>query len=136
MGWRSFGYAISFMKISVDLDGCMWEYPEFFKTLYRYSRELKYEFGVLTGQRSIRKYASMVLVRLLGIEPDFFYCRGTLDPRSSREFKNDTIIEQGIDFNFDDCEYGSYELVKTIQVPSSGERYEEPADFFYSFSVQ
>lgn len=124
------------MKISVDLDGCMWEYPEFFKTLYKYCRELKYEFGILTGQRCIRKDASMVLVTLLGIEPDFFYSRDVLDPRNSEKFKFDTIIEKEIDYNFDDCEYNNYSLPKTIIIPSRGEEYEEPADFFYSFSIQ
>ena len=90
------------MKISIDLDGCLWHHQTFFRDLMRGMQAAGHQVGILTSHKSIHMMADLALLEKRGFPlPDFYLARmsGVVDYAA---FKANVILERGIDLHFED----------------------------------
>jgi hypothetical protein len=90
------------MKISIDLDGCLWHHQAFFRDLMRGMQTAGHEVGILTSHKTIHEPADRALLAARGFpEPDFYYGRkdGITDYAA---YKVSALLVMGIDLHFED----------------------------------
>ena len=90
------------MKISIDLDGCLWHYQTFFRDLMSGMQAAGHQVGILTSHKFIHQPADRALLAARGFpEPDFYIGRlnGVVDYAAC---KVHFILTLGIDLHFED----------------------------------
>ena len=90
------------MKISIDLDGCLWHHQAFFRDLMRGMQAAGHQVGILTSHKMIHEQADRALLAARGFpEPNFYIGRasGVIDYAA---YKAHMILERGIDLHFED----------------------------------
>jgi hypothetical protein len=90
------------MKISIDLDGCLWHHQTFFRDLMRGMQSAGHQVGILTSHKKIHISADLALLEKRGFPlPDFYFDRpnGVIDYAA---YKAHVILERGIDLHFED----------------------------------
>lgn len=100
------------MKISIDLDGTLWQNMAFFRNLMTTFQAAGHDVGILTGHHMNGKYADIAKLSENGFPlPSFFYGKETDQDMATNGsyFKSRKIKECGIDIHFDDCDYGNLE---------------------------
>jgi len=102
------------LTISMDLDGTLFDYLSFFKTLMLSFQSRGHKVGILTGHSCTCEIQDKNKLRALGFpEPDFYLGRTVkYMPLNGAHFKSDMIIRHGIDIHFDDYDYGLEDTVK------------------------
>jgi hypothetical protein len=104
------------MKISLDLDGSVWSHKSFFRELMIAMQAAGHQVGILTAHRDIHRDADLFLLTAENFPmPDFFYCRPYKSHLTYAEFKAQTILNEGIDIAFDDCNFDGTEVEATIR---------------------
>ena len=90
------------MKISIDLDGCLWHHQAFFRDLMRGMQAAGHQVGILTSHKTIHMMADLALLEKRGFpQPDFFYDRVT-GVTDYAAYKTHIILEHSIDLHFED----------------------------------
>lgn len=90
------------MKISIDLDGCLWHHQAFFRDLMRGMQAAGHQVGILTSHKTIHEPADQALLAARGFpEPDFYIGRvnGVVDYAAH---KAHIILTCNIDLHFED----------------------------------
>lgn len=98
------------MKISIDLDGTLYDHPEFFCEFVRLFQAAGHQVGILTGHKAEHEQHDRDKLTVLNIHPDFYLGRTPeYMPLNGSIFKRDMIRQHDIDLHFDDCDYGNKE---------------------------
>ena len=90
------------MKISIDLDGCLWHHQTFFRDLMRGMQAAGHQVGILTSHKTIHEPADRALLAARGFpEPDFYIGRekGVVDYAA---YKAHIVLDRDIDLHFED----------------------------------
>ena len=127
------------MKISIDLDGTLWDHMEFFRELMKSMQAAGHRVGILTGHAHDTKERDVDLMLARGFpRPDFYFGRtSTYMPFNGAKFKSSVILKYGIDVHFDDLDYGNSETAHLFQeIPGVWEkvvtvRWREPKEVHY-----
>lgn len=95
------------MKISIDFDGTITRYPDFFRAIMASMQRAGHSVGVLTGRHHENEQEVRDWLTFHGFPlPDFCICRAaTTDPNSSGH-KAESIVLHHIDYHIDDCDLG------------------------------
>ena len=96
------------MKISLDLDGTVWHHMGFFRAFMVAMQAQGNEVGILTGHHQDSEEFDRKLLASHGFpSPDFYFGRsGHYLGLNGSHMKADRIISEGINFHFDDMDYG------------------------------
>ena len=95
------------MKISIDMDGTLWQHQDFFRAFMKAMQKDGHQVGILTSHSHKIESGDRRLMQGRGFtEPDFFLNRKD-DSEHGAPFKIRTIKEQGIDYHFDDFDFGA-----------------------------
>ena len=90
------------MKISIDLDGCLWHHQEFFREFMKAMQDAGHAVGILTSHKTIHEQADRALLEKRGFpEPNFYIGRanGVIDYAA---YKAHIILDCKIDLHFED----------------------------------
>ena len=95
------------MKVSIDLDGTLWRYQDFFRRLMISLQQLNDEVGILTGHKQSDKEKDYDKLFKNGFPYPNFYFGRTPDYMhlNGAHYKTMIIKREGIDIHFDDYDY-------------------------------
>lgn len=105
------------MKISIDLDGTLWNHMNLFRTLMKLMQADGHQVGILTGhQHESAEDDTKLLVANGFPAPDFYFGRLPEDlPFNGAISKSRWILREGIDYHYDDLDYGLPETLALFQ---------------------
>lgn len=98
------------MRISIDLDGTLWQHMGFFRALMLAMQAQGHQVGILTGHGVEIREADIALMIARGFpRPDFFLGKEIEEDkaRNGGYFKARMILEHRIDVHFDDHDFGN-----------------------------
>jgi FMN phosphatase YigB (HAD superfamily) len=97
------------VRISFDLDGTAYDFPEFFRELAWAMKERGHEVGVLTGHKhESAEHDSEKLVEMGFPRPDFYFGRtAEYMHLNGAHRKSDVIRDFEIAIHFDDYDYAN-----------------------------
>src|SRR3954463_3058940 len=103
------------MKISLDFDGTITRYPEFFKAFMYAMKNAGHQVGILTGrhhggEQEIRDWLAYHFFP----PADFVICRAPTDDPNTGPHKSDSIDLHSIDYHIDDCDRGHPDSVAIL----------------------
>jgi hypothetical protein len=95
------------MKVSIALDGCLWQHQAFFRELMAAMHSRMNLVGILTSHKQSMERGDLDLMVTRGFPlPDFWIGMDAEDVRHPSDFKAMAILREGIDLHFDDCDQG------------------------------
>ena len=100
------------MKVSIDLDGTLWQHMGFFRALMQSMQSQGHRVGILTGHDDRIREQDVALMVARGFpRPDFYFGKQTLADLESNgsHFKARIIQQEAIDIHFDDHDFGNSE---------------------------
>jgi hypothetical protein len=105
------------MKISLDLDGTLYRYPDFFRMLMIALQSAGHEVGILTGHSQDSEAHDRQKLARMGFPPPDFYFGRTPEymPLNGAHRKSDVIRTQGIAMHFDDYDYDNPETIRLFR---------------------
>ena len=90
------------MKISIDLDGCLWHHQAFFRDFMRSMQSAGHQVGILTSHKTIHEPADRALLAARGFPgPDFYIGRAN-GVVNYAAYKVYIILDRDIDLHFED----------------------------------
>lgn len=93
------------MKISIDIDGTLWQHQDLFRAFSWAMKAAGHEIGICTGQLQESKENNLRAFMRHGFpEFDFFYGRPD-ESWAGADHKKKMIAERGIDYHFDDFDF-------------------------------
>ena len=90
------------MKISIDLDGCLWHHQTFFREFMRAMQAAGHQVGILTSHKNIHEPADRALLEKRGFPAPDFYIGRTNGIKNYAAYKAHIILASGIDLHFED----------------------------------
>jgi FMN phosphatase YigB (HAD superfamily) len=103
------------MRISFDLDGTIYAYPEMFRRLYQAFRAAGHEVGILTGHNFSEQTLDLARLHSYGFGPwDFLgYTNTEGDVPATVAAKAQYLIDQVITLHFDDVALPLIQLLRS-----------------------
>lgn len=103
------------MKISIDFDGTITRYPEFFSAMMRAMQNDGHQVGILTGHHHEQEKDDLKWLLYHDFPvPDFWIGRSPTNDPDTSDHKLTSIARHKIDLHFDDCDLGNPGAVEAL----------------------
>lgn len=105
------------MKISLDLDGTVWDHMHYFREMMKTMLPQGIQVGILTGHSQESKDKDIELMVARGFPvPSFYYGKTPYEMQfNGAVSKSIKIKEEHIDMHYDDCDYANPETLRLFQ---------------------
>ena len=105
------------LKISIDMDGTLWQNMAFFRELMKVMQGQGHEVGILTGHGLQSEKPDIDLMIARGFpKPDFWFGRAEEDlPYNGAVMKSRRILSELIDYHYDDLDYGNPDTLRLFK---------------------